>query len=348
MKKGNKTTILNTESGETINKDLEIIYPENKDFEKECENFWSEYDSTIGKTIAENVESKSREIAEKIFPNLNGSALAKARNRFGIDAKDDLFQAIYPYVNSESEFMKHFVKNVCRSGALDDAYNVNGNFIINDKKILPLAVMPDGFGKFYLNFPNAQAVRNRYRMVVEIIVSHFEKKGSGTILSIACGSAQAVLHALYILKKKGIYVSALLTDSGTDSLNIVNARVKEFDLKDRVKFLSASFMNLTKILKNESENTFDLVEACGIADYLSDNATAYLSMIMLRHAKDKIVVSNMAAIKPHDQVLEKTYNWPLIYKTPEKLGQLVKDQGGKDVKVYVEPWGIHPVAVALK
>jgi hypothetical protein len=351
MKNGDKTTILNTESGETVNsmEGLKILYPANKDFEKKFVLFWKIYDATIGKIIANRVESKSKKIARKLFPNLNGNALQTARNRFGSGAKNNLFEELYFPINTHSQLMRHFVQNVCNAGALDDAYNVNGDFKIDGKKIFPQSVDSniDIMGKFFLNFPNAQAVRNRYRIVVDLIIAHFAGVKTGTLLSVACGSAQAVLHAVYLLKKQGVIINVTLTDSSLNALAVAKRTVELFNLEDQVRFIQVSFLEISKTFQKD-ERAFDLVEACGVSDYLSDKLAIRLIKTMLDFSKNKIIFSNMSKIYPHDQVLELTYNWPLVYRTPEMIGALAFCSGGKKVNIYIEPWGIHPVAEIYK
>ena len=243
--------------------------------------------------------------------------------------------------------MQHFCENVARPASLDDVYNAFGSFAFGAQRILPLGAKPDFFSDLYLGGPNGQGVRNRYRVVYWQIKKLLESADNGRILSIACGSAQPIIHAIYRLAQEGIKIKAVLTDADETSLALARERARQAGVVDMISFRQIPFLKLPKIMKDEE---FDIIEACGILDYLDDRLVSFLLKFALGDILKEtgaIIVSNMAKTRAAN-LLRKMYNWEIIYRKPEELGRLIEKAGGKNIKIFVEPWVIHPVATATK
>ncbi|HLC15107.1 MAG TPA: class I SAM-dependent methyltransferase [Thermodesulfovibrionia bacterium] len=246
-----------------------------------------------------------------------------------------------PFFNADSPPLRHFCLNVCRAESLDDVYNVNGSFKWKNGTVLPDACMPDFWAMFHLSSPNAQAVRNRYRIVKE----QYKASGGGKTLSIACGSAQPLLHGLHDLLNagKGQNSAIILTDSSMDSLHLAKKRAQQAGLSDRVSFVQANLCELTKKLNNEK---FDVIEACGILDYLNKDAALKLmrNAFSSLNTNGSVILSNMMKTGSAD-LLSRICNWNIVYRSPEEFENLILEAGGKNVRIYSEPWKIHAVAV---
>jgi 2-polyprenyl-3-methyl-5-hydroxy-6-metoxy-1,4-benzoquinol methylase len=150
------------------------------------------------------------------------------------------------------------------------------------------------------------------------------------------------------LKAKGCgqKVELILTDVRKESLALAAKRAEQAGVADQVSCERISFL---KLADHFAEQSFDIVEACGILDYLPDDRAVALIQFALSALKDdgQIIISNMSRTRAANLLL-KMYNWPIIYRTPEEFGRLIEKAGGRNIKVYVEPWGIHPVATADK
>lgn len=330
---------------------VEIIKLGSSGFEKVWPGFWFMFDWSVGWLLAEWIRIKSLRV---VLQNLslpedfvqvgqnNGEALHQARQSFGSNRVEELFEMRTRGFNAGSRLMQHFCKHVAEAGSLDDVYNALGSFCWNGKRVLPLGASPDCWSNFYLNCPNGQAVRNRYRQVARL----YYGLGGGRTLSIACGSAQPLIHALQALKLDGRNqdTELVLTDASPNSLAIAESRAEEAGVRDQVFCRRIFFTKLGKELGNEK---FDIVEACGIFDYLSDDQVITLLNFAFGslNPNGKIIVSNMNRTRGAN-VLLKMYNWPINYRSPEELGCLIKRAGGQNIKIYVEPWNIHPVATA--
>jgi ubiquinone/menaquinone biosynthesis C-methylase UbiE len=316
--------------------------------------FWFIFEWTIAQLLARHIERKSiRIVQDHLRSQPEGlvhddairsgellRTLAKSRWNFGKQRIPELFRIQTLGFNATSKLLQHFCEHVQNSPSLDDVYNATGVFFWNSKRIWPVWAKPDFFARFYLSCPNAQAVRNRYLVVKEL----YQKHCAGETLSIACGSAQPLIHAASDLKAQGKVVKLVLTDPSAEALNLARRRAEDAGVADQLEMVAVPFTRLTETFDGRK---FDSIEACGILDYLSDEqALALLANArQLLRPGGHILVSNMAETRGAD-LLRRIYNWEILYRTPEEFGKLLVRAGFKNVRILVEPWGIHPVGIA--
>lgn len=241
-----------------------------------------------------------------------------------------------------SPMMQHFCLNIGNAPALDDVYNVNGSFFFGRKKLWPLEVKPDRIGRMFLNSPNGVGVRNRYEIVRKFMEQE-GKKGRRKFLSIACGSAQPIIHATYNLLQEGITTELTLTDESSRALGMARKRASQAGILGQVKFIQAPFQKLAEI----DGHKFDVVESCGIIDYLSDRATKRLLKVIRQFVTTDgiIIVSNMQETM-WARDLRRVYNWEIRYRIANDFHALIQNAGWQHVKVQVENEGIYTIATA--
>jgi ubiquinone/menaquinone biosynthesis C-methylase UbiE len=275
-------------------------------------------------------------------PSGRQEIMARARRNFGHNKFSTIFSIRTKWFNASSEVLQHFCRYVANAAALDDVYNVNGDFWMDGSLARPFSGEPDFWARIYLNCPNGQAVRNRYRIVSDL----FERTNGGNFLSIACGSAQALLAASYKLLQSGKDVHLVLADPSKDSLHLSQQRALQAGIHNHVQLLEVPYKELGTKLEEQS---FDAIEVCGILDYLTDKqATALLKMASgLLKPGGHIIVSNMVQT-PEAGTLRRMYNWDITYRNPVDLRILLEHIGITHVTVVVEPWGIHAVAYGQK
>ncbi len=327
--------------------DIEIVHLDTEGFEYNYPAFWFLFDHTVARLLARHIERKSEYL---IRSSLNDNAkwndatqraklISKARRNNGTVMVPALFSLKTTFFNRSSPLMQHFCKTVSRAPALDDVYNATGEFYLNGKRVFPLSAKPDFWSNLYLSCPNAMSVRNRYKVVMD----QYIKTGGGKTLSIACGSAQPIIHAIHNLPNRD-GAELILSDPDSEALEIALQRAKLAGVSSLTKTMEKPF---TELVCEFGENSFDIVEACGILDYLPNPIAIKLLKVAKTLLKDSgtAIFSNMNRTRAAD-LLTRTYNWSIIYRTPEEFGALVKEAGFSKVRVYVEPWRVHPVAVA--
>ena len=328
--------------------------------------FWFLADRMLGPVLAKNIEKKTIKLilekskngydalSEEELNTLSSGdektkqqVLSKLRRNFPNQRYIvEIFNIQTAGFNQFSPTLSHLCRNAANAPALDDGYNVTGSFEWNNKTLWPESKSTlDPFawfwGKYHANFPS---VRNRYRLVKYF----FNKMGGGDTLSIASGSAQALIHATkeVLDDKKNISFNVTLTDTNTKSLELAMRRANDAGVSDYVTALDLPFEKLPIQLESKK---FKIIEACGILDYLPEKHAIKLIQFALHAIQDDglIIMSNMNNTNA-GPLLSKLFNWDIIYRTPSEFGSLIKKAGGKNVKVYVEPWEIHPVVTFTK
>ena len=282
-------------------------------------------------------EEKGRWRADKQFRE---RILRQARKNFGAQGKNEVFNMEIPLLTEDSPLMRHFLRHVENAQALDAAYNVNGDFVWR-RECAGTAYPPDWRARFHLNFPPAQAVRNRYRVVAE----EYCRVG-GNALSIACGSAQPLIHAFAVRRDVGARL--VLTDASRDALDLALEKADWAGVRQIVETQEVVWTNVQEHL---SGRRFDFVEACGIMDYLPTRIAKKLVQMMLAMTSERgrIIVSNVSRSPTgSERLLRKLYNWDLVYRSPEELAGIVEDGGGRIERVVIEPWRMHAIITATR
>jgi len=337
--------------------DAQIIYLKPDGFEYNQRAFWFIFEWTLGQILARHIRAKSvKLLMEAIASGAynpegmdldDGQAkiLSRARRTSDRWMLPELHELRTRFFNHDSPLLQHFVRYVSQSQSLDDVYNATEAFSFNGRPLIPQAGAADLWARFYLSCPNGQAVRNRYRMVARLYADYL---GGGNTISVACGSAQPILHARSELKKRGQEAGEkfVLTDLANESLALARLRAEQAGVSEEAEFHQLSFEDIMELVNG---SRYDLVEACGILDYLADNQFISLVENSLESLtpQGQIMVSNMMPTRGA-QLLRDIYNWEIIYRPATRIAELVHFAGGRDIKVYVEPWGIHSVVTATR
>ncbi|MBI2484486.1 class I SAM-dependent methyltransferase, partial [Candidatus Uhrbacteria bacterium] len=290
---------------EVTSGDVEIVYLERDGFEMTKPFFWWVWDYTLGALLSKWVLFKSTQLIRRVLRDRIAKAegierkklerrladlgssttrqqvLDWARRNFGPNVMTELFEMRSSGLNATSKLMQHFCRHVACSQALDDVYNALGSFTIEKGlAFIPLAAAADGVGYFHNSCPSGQAIRNRYRIVARL----HEQLICGEVLSVACGSAQPLIHALSERKRAetDTGVSVLLADVDKSAIDLAMHRADQAGVRSKLVPLLTQFAVLPKALEGTS---FDHIEACGIIDYLQDERVVELCQML--HGKLK-------------------------------------------------------------
>lgn len=349
---------------------VEVVYLNREGFEVTKPLFWFVWDYTFGALLSAWVQFKSirlirRVLRERIanaegevertklqhrlaalrFPWARQPVLDWARRNFGPNVMDELFRMRTRGLNAGSTLMQHFCEHVACSQALDNVYNALGSFSCGPGlAFIPMVAPADEVGYFHNSCPSGQAIRNRYRIVARL----HEQLVRGEVLSVACGSAQPLVHALGERKRQGTTagVSVLLADVDKSAIDLALHRADQAGIRNVLVPLLTQFAVLPKALEGTS---FDHIEACGIIDYLSDDRVVDLGQMLRSKLKrgGTLLISQMSMTRA-ERVLSNTYNWWIVYRSPERFAELLRKAGFKDITIYIEPWRVHMVALVRK
>jgi len=226
--------------------------------------------------------------------------------------------------------------------ALEMVYNYSWG-ANKDQKLFQRAVT-----HLLFNFMNGKAVRNRLALTERELKVAFWRSGSDSpnIISYAAGSARAVIRVLHDLVSIYPGARAMLIDKSRQALNYSRQLATEYGVEDRLVWVRGM---LEELVHNAKEFPPDIVEMVGIMDYF-DHQTA---VEVCRAIFEKLPMGGTLItcnIVPNIEFkfLDNVLNWKMVYRQPDDLKNLLYESGFCDVRIYVEPLGIHAIAVCIK
>lgn len=211
------------------------------------------------------------------------------------------------------------------------------------------------FFKIWFATDNPKAVRNRLRLVTreleKSILSAFLRKEKVEILSIAAGSARAILDSINHDYFKNKNISVTFLDKNPLANEYSKNLITEFDFPHRYKlrWVVDNAKNFPNYFK-DGENP-DIVEMVGLMDYFDDDAVlGIFSVIYEKMAQGGVFVTSNIVDNHERKFVTKLVGWPMIYRKPEDFFRLATNAGFKpqDLQFYYEPFKIHFLMVAKK
>jgi ubiquinone/menaquinone biosynthesis C-methylase UbiE len=192
---------------------------------------------------------------------------------------------------------------------------------------------------------NRQAVANRLKIVVNLLVSalrKFSQEPEIRLLSIASGSAQAVVMAI---KKAGIKnVRVVLIDNDQSAIEEAKRLVASEKLTNHFTF----YVGTTKLLQEVATNFRPhIIEMVGFLDYRSKQKAISLIAKIYSHLPPGGVFLTCNINRNAEKIfLDWVLLWPMIYRSAEELHELLRKGGfhEQNIDLYYEPHRIHSIA----
>ncbi len=204
---------------------------------------------------------------------------------------------------------------------------------------------------FWLHMRNAQAVRNRLIVVKRELAKAIGKvalrKNSDEpikILSLAAGAAQGVIETVqeYISCEYNIQVT--LIDRDESALAHARALAKKHGIEKHVTTLTGDVVFFERFL--EKDFTPDIIEMCGLLDYLRSSLALKLIKKIYRFLpKNGLFLTCHAHTNAEAYFLKHVVNWDMLYRSVDEFADLLENSGFSHLKLYTEPHRIHTVAV---
>lgn len=234
------------------------------------------------------------------------------------------------------------------SRALELLYLFNGRFHFENKFF-------GGFFTYYWQHSilNAKAVRNRIKLVKNLLENEIKKNYTRAqrpikILSLASGSARAVLEVISNLEKQGVLFEVRLLDLSPDALNLSNNLATALNIKSEIKFCNDKVSNFMKYCNKWQP---DIIEMVGFLDYLSyEKALSVFFNIHEVLADGGVFITCNIRDNFERKFIEKVVKWTMIYREPEDLARLLADSGflARQCEIVYEPMLIHGLAIGRK
>ena len=206
--------------------------------------------------------------------------------------------------------------------------------------------------EFWFHTNNAKAVRNRLQLVEKILKHTIkfltDQQNKISILSIASGSARAVIETLYspdILNKK---ISVRFLDKSAEAIKYSKELAGNLSRIYKIEWTTDTASNFPKYYRHEKP---DIIEMVGLMDYFHDPwAIRILSLIYENLPANGTLITANIVPNAEQRFVSDVVGWKMIYRTPEDLIDLALAAGfDKDkIKIIREPLKIHAVLVAKK
>lgn len=209
---------------------------------------------------------------------------------------------------------------------------------------------------FWYQFRNAQAVRNRRRMARKAIYDaliriHREREGKQIhLLSIACGSAQAVMEAVGEARRHGVRVRISLLDREADALEYaMGLAVKQGLPMETLHPYHTDIRQLDMVAANIPP--IDLIEMVGFLDYRPwAKAITLIARLRALLQPGGYLITAQIAPNAEARFLRVMLNWWMVYRTGPEFRKLLIEAGFPSERVAMDPeyHRIHYLAVCQR
>jgi len=202
---------------------------------------------------------------------------------------------------------------------------------------------------FWWSIQNCQAIRNRYKLVkkeVRKAIQKFANRKEVRLISLACGSAQAVIEIMSEFKSQGLIVKTLLVDIDQEALNYARGLAEENGVIDQIDIRKS---NILKIVKIASDFKPQIIEMLGLLDYIENKlAIRLIQRIYESLGEEGIFLTCNIAPNIERNFVTQVINWPMVYRKPKELSEIIEKSGFSDFKLVYEPLKIHGLVIAQK
>lgn len=208
---------------------------------------------------------------------------------------------------------------------------------------------------YWNNLLNAQAVRNRLILTKHLIKNHcsdaLKRKREVRLLSIASGSARAVIEAISELQQEGAEtarIHVILLDRDPSAIEYSKELTRTYNVNVHIEYANVSTDMLEKITEQFHPN---VVEMVGFLEYRPyGKAVELIQRIYHVMEPGGVFITSQIAPNPERHFLAIIMNWPMIYRTVRQFSDILEQGNFRSEYSFMikEPLGIHAVAVCKK
>lgn len=210
------------------------------------------------------------------------------------------------------------------------------------------------FHEIWFNTNNSKAVRNRLKLVKDLLSREIVRRSSLeeiVILSIASGSARAVVESIFSTKPKS-NILAYFLDKNIEAIEYSKNLIKNqgsFEGKGSIKFnwIHDTANSFSEHIKESP----DIVEMVGLLDYFDDKEVVRIFKNIFENLNPGgVMITSNIVDNAERRFLDKAIGWKMIYRNGEEFAKLASEAGFKkeDIRVIYEPLKVHVVIIASK
>jgi len=204
--------------------------------------------------------------------------------------------------------------------------------------------------RIWFGMDNALGIYNRLVLVKKKFAFFAAQPHAVRILSIASGSARAIIDSLDWLKLKKKEVEISFLDKNPRALDHGRFLVsQEKNSNIHFRFLNDTASNFVNYF--ESDQKLDIIEMVGLLDYFEDaKIKELLSLIHNRLSNDGVLITANIADNRERPFVTNLIGWKMIYRKPEEMINMAIAAGFRERKMEIifEPTMIHFILIAQK
>ncbi len=207
------------------------------------------------------------------------------------------------------------------------------------------------FSDFWGAMINVQALRNRLKIVKRELteaVKEMRRLDEVRIVSIAAGSAQAVLEVMEKAVQDGINMKGLILDLDPRAIEYSKKLAEQKKLTDRIIFINKGANSIQKVCYDFRPH---IIEMVGFMDYRPyKRAIRLVQQIYSLLEPNGIFITCNIRHNREAFFLKHVVNWTMIYRKPEMLIDIISKGGfsPEATRIIYEPHNIHGVAITQK
>jgi SAM-dependent methyltransferase len=209
-----------------------------------------------------------------------------------------------------------------------------------------------GIDLFWMRVRNAQAVRNRLKIVKRELsgaIMHMSRTTDGEpvrILSLAAGTAQGVVEVMADMRAAGYKTHATLIDRDRTALRYARELARRYDLEDSIEIIEGDVVMFDRVTRGFEPH---IVEMCGLMDYLRTSlAEKLVRKIRAALAPSGIFLTCHVHPNAETYFLRHVVDWDMLYRTRGEFQDILIKGNFLDPRLTPEPHGIHSVAYCTK
>lgn len=202
---------------------------------------------------------------------------------------------------------------------------------------------------FWFDSLNCQAARNRFKLAkreLEKAMLEFSTQKEVRVVSFAAGTGQIESETLVRVKKRKINAKMLLIDKEPEAIKRTQDYISLNDVSEEIKIINSDIEHALEIAESFSPH---IIEMIAFLDYLQEEeAVKFISHIYhILPVKGFFITSNTM---PNIEMsfVKWVVGWPLIYRNPQKIANIIKKSGFNHYEMINEPLLIQSIVVARK
>ncbi len=292
-----------------------------------------------------------RNIITDSDPNIGyetNGALKSVFNVFFIPLLNSLPSGLREFVKKTNQPAKELIEKATSHAAIEILYQRGQPHKVRN-------FLQRFFHYVWFSTNNPKAVRNRLRLVERELIKAIRESVSNedeiSILSVASGSARAIIDSVYNPEFLDRKISVSFLDKNPQALEYSKKLISDKHFPDNYSFRWIEDLAKKFHTHYEGISHPNIIETVGLMDYFDDQAVLeFFSHVYTYLRPGGVFITANIADNPERKFVTNLVGWKMIYRQPEEFYEIAVKAGFKkdNIKILLEPLKVHFVMIAKK